>query len=79
MASRYPGGQRDLLGWMAGVGLWILLLHPQESLAAAPLLCNVGSEFSGTQHTPQGPLPEIGVSFRPQMMDAHLLSEETEI
>ena len=44
----------------------------------ASLLCDAGSEFSGTQHTPQGPLAEVAGSFRPQMLEAHLLSEETE-
>lgn len=76
MASRQPGRQWDPLGWMAGVWLWILLPHPQESFVTVPWLCDIGLELSGTQHTPQGPLPEVAVSFRPQMLDGHLLSEE---
>ena len=79
VASRYPGGRWDLLGWMAGMGLWILLPRPQESFVTAPLFCDVGSEFSGTQHTSQGPLPKVAMSFRLQLMDAHFLSEKTEM
>lgn len=76
--SRCPGGWLDLLVWVIGVGLWVPLPHPQELFVTAP--CSVMQAWNILEYSTHlsALLSEAVVSFRPQMMDTYLLSEESE-